>query len=58
MVIKRLHSKYFLRWQENEQLVLFRVRLLREKKLCAEYNPPVVIANDKICQLYLGEVIK
>ena len=57
-VIKRLRAKYLRGWEEEEHIMSFRVRLLREQKSYLDYATPIVITDEELGQHYLEEVLK
>ena len=57
-VIKRLRVQYLRGWEEEEHIMSFRVRLLREQKIYMDYATPIVITDEELGQHYLEEVLK
>ena len=58
LVISRLRTKFFRGWEEDEHLISFRVRLLREQKKLKGYSTPVEIEDVDLCQHYMEEILK
>ena len=57
-VIKRLRAQYLRGWEEEEHIMSFRVRLLREQKSYLDYATPIIITDEELGQHYLEEVLK
>lgn len=57
LVVKRLRAKFLSRWQDVEHIISFRVRVIRVKKMYAEFSKPVIIKDKDICQHYLEEML-